>query len=114
MFLVAQDALEQEIMPVMDDYYLSKEDWDAFVELGVGHMQDEKILKLIPSATKAAFTRSWVSRRFRNVRFETDISSVSATTRETTLLHSTRETSLLGGRWLLRRDRSRIPRMFKT
>lgn len=58
----ALDALEQEIMPVMDDYYLSKEDWDAFVELGVGHMQDEKILKLIPSATKAAFTRSYNKR----------------------------------------------------
>jgi replication factor C subunit 1 len=50
--------MEETIIPTMEDYYLSKEDWDAFVELGVGHMQDEKILKLIPSATKASFTRA--------------------------------------------------------
>jgi replication factor C subunit 1 len=44
----------------MDDYYISKDDWDAFVELGVGDMQDDKILKSIPSNTKATFTRLFV------------------------------------------------------
>ena len=44
----------------MDEYYLSKEDWDAFVELGVDSMKDDLILKKIPSAVKAAFTRQSV------------------------------------------------------
>lgn len=43
---------------VMDEYFLGKEDWDAFVELGVDSMRDELVLKSIPSATKAAFTRT--------------------------------------------------------
>jgi len=47
----------EETIQVMDDYYLGKEDWDAFVELGVDTMKDELILKKIASATKAAFTR---------------------------------------------------------
>ncbi|CAK9779377.1 DNA replication factor C, large subunit [Cutaneotrichosporon oleaginosum] len=46
----------------MDEYFLGKEDWDAFVELGVGDMADDKILKKIPSATKAAFTRTYNKR----------------------------------------------------
>lgn len=41
----------------MDEYFLSKDDWDAMVELGVGSRRDEDVLKKIPSATKAAFTR---------------------------------------------------------
>lgn len=51
-----QDAVE-EVISYMDEYYLGKEDWDAFVELGVDTMKDELILKKIPTATKAAFTR---------------------------------------------------------
>ena len=45
----------------MDDYYLGKEDWDAFVELGVGDMKEDVITKKIPSATKGAFTRQSVN-----------------------------------------------------
>ena len=45
----------------MDDYYIGKEDWDAFVELGIDSMKDDMILKQILSATKSAFTRQWVS-----------------------------------------------------
>jgi replication factor C subunit 1 len=41
----------------MDEYYLGKDDWEAFVELGVGEMKDETILKHIPTAVKSAFTR---------------------------------------------------------
>ncbi|BEI84694.1 hypothetical protein CcaverHIS002_0500950 [Cutaneotrichosporon cavernicola] len=46
----------------MDEYYLGKDDWDAFVELGVGDMSEEKVLKMIPSATKASFTRTYNKR----------------------------------------------------
>lgn len=41
----------------MDAYYLSKEDWDAIVELGVGEHKDEKVLKSISTGTKTAFTK---------------------------------------------------------
>ena len=44
-------------MGLMDHYYLSKDDWDTIVELGVGDHKDDIVLKKISSATKAAFTR---------------------------------------------------------
>ncbi|EIW68022.1 hypothetical protein TREMEDRAFT_32699, partial [Tremella mesenterica DSM 1558] len=52
------DALD-EVIEYMDEYYLSKEDWDAFVELGVDSMREEYVLKKIPSAVKSAFTRQY-------------------------------------------------------
>lgn len=44
-----------EIIDLMDSYFLTKEDWDAIVELGVGSMEmaDNKI----DTGTKTAFTR---------------------------------------------------------
>jgi hypothetical protein len=56
-FLV-QSAVE-EVIEQMDDYYLSKEDWDTIVELGVDDRKDDLVLKKISSATKAALTRRW-------------------------------------------------------
>lgn len=44
----------------MDEYYLGKDDWDAFVELGVDEMNGDAMLKKISSATKSAFTRQYV------------------------------------------------------
>ena len=41
----------------MDDYFLSKEDWDTIVELGVDDKRDELVLKKISTATKTALTR---------------------------------------------------------
>jgi replication factor C subunit 1 len=48
-----------DVISVMDDYYLGKDDWDAFVELGVDTRKDELVLKQIASATKSAFTRQY-------------------------------------------------------
>lgn len=47
----------QETIEYMDEYYLGKEDWDAFVELGVGENNGDDVLKNIPTAVKTAFTR---------------------------------------------------------
>ena len=47
----------EETIDYMDEYFLGKEDWDAFVELGVDVMKEELILKKIPSTTKSSFTR---------------------------------------------------------
>ncbi|KAF8624173.1 hypothetical protein AX15_006010 [Amanita polypyramis BW_CC] len=50
-----------EVIVRMDEYYLSKDDWDTIVELGVGDRKDEFVLKKISSATKSAFTRKYNS-----------------------------------------------------
>lgn len=51
----------QEVIELMDQYYLSKEEWDAIVEMGIGEgMSVEQVLKSIPTATKSAFTRKCV------------------------------------------------------
>ncbi|KAJ3984950.1 replication factor RFC1 C terminal domain-containing protein [Lentinula detonsa] len=50
-----------EIIHRMDEYYLSKEDWDTIVELGVGEQKDELVLKKVSAATKTAFTRKYNS-----------------------------------------------------
>ncbi len=46
----------------MDDYYISREDWDTIVELGIGEQKEDAVLKKIPTATKSAFTRKYNSR----------------------------------------------------
>jgi hypothetical protein len=45
----------------MDDYYISREDWDTIVELGLGEQKDEVVLKKIATATKTALTRKYNS-----------------------------------------------------
>ena len=46
-----------DVIELMDSYFLTKDDWDAIVELGVGPMNMEGLPKKIESSTKAAFTR---------------------------------------------------------
>ncbi|CAG8620339.1 19184_t:CDS:10 [Cetraspora pellucida] len=48
----------RQIIELMDQYYLNKEDWDAIVELSIG---GDKILKEIDKSVKAAFTRKYNS-----------------------------------------------------
>ncbi|GMK58517.1 hypothetical protein CspeluHIS016_0505490 [Cutaneotrichosporon spelunceum] len=55
------EAIDDTI-ETMDEYYLGKDDWDAFVELGVGDMAEDKVLKMIPSQTKSSFTRTYNKR----------------------------------------------------
>ena len=43
----------------MDQYYLTKDDWDALVELGVGDNNEEAVLKKISAATKTNFTKKY-------------------------------------------------------
>jgi len=45
----------QEVIDFLDSYYLTKDDYDAIVELGLGPMDQEKVK--IETATKAQFTR---------------------------------------------------------
>lgn len=47
----------EDIIKLMDSYFLTKDDWDAILELGVGPM-DEKNIK-VDTQTKMAFTRTY-------------------------------------------------------
>lgn len=44
----------------MDEYFISKEDWDAIIELGVGDNADTLVLKKISTATKTSLTKKYV------------------------------------------------------
>ncbi|KAJ7229198.1 replication factor RFC1 C terminal domain-containing protein [Mycena pura] len=50
-----------EVIQKMDEYYLSKEDWDSIVELGVDERKDDAVLKKISTATKTALTKMYNS-----------------------------------------------------
>lgn len=54
-----KDSVE-DVIDLMDSYFLTREDWDAMVELGVGPM-DESNVKL-ETQTKATFTRLYNQR----------------------------------------------------
>ena len=41
----------------MDEYYISREDWDTIVELGVDQNKEDVVLKKISAATKTSFTK---------------------------------------------------------
>ena len=43
----------------MDKYHLTKDDWDAFLELGLGELQGDALLKKIPASVKSNFTRQY-------------------------------------------------------
>lgn len=47
-----------DVIELMDSYYLTRDDFDSIMELGVGPQSEERIK--IESATKAAFTRTSV------------------------------------------------------
>ena len=51
------NAVVDAVIELMDSYFLTKDDWDAILELGVG-AQDMDGVK-IPSQAKSAFTRRY-------------------------------------------------------
>jgi replication factor C subunit 1 len=50
----------ENVIELMDSYYLTRDDWDAIVELGLGPMDESKV-KIAP-ATKSTFTRLYNGR----------------------------------------------------
>jgi hypothetical protein len=54
-----QSAVDN-VIAFMDEYFISREDLDTLIELGVDELQDEIVNKKIASATKAALTRKCV------------------------------------------------------
>lgn len=51
-----------EVIDIMDGYYLTREDWDSIMEFGIGPLDMSKKLKSINTKTKSAFTRTYGSR----------------------------------------------------
>lgn len=51
-----KDAIP-DIISCMDNYFLTKDDWDAIIELGVGPMNEEHLG--IPSQVRSSFTRMY-------------------------------------------------------
>lgn len=54
-----KDSVE-DVIDFMDSYFLTREDWDAMVELGLGPMDESKVK--LETQTKAAFTRIYNQR----------------------------------------------------
>ncbi|KZT74614.1 DNA replication factor C, large subunit, partial [Daedalea quercina L-15889] len=52
----------EAVIERMDDYFISREDWDTIVELGVDQNKDDVVLKRISTATKTSFTKKYNSR----------------------------------------------------
>lgn len=61
-----------DVIELMDSYFLTREDFDAIQELGVGPMTEEKVS--IETKTKAAFTRTSVADSFPSFSFEGSLS----------------------------------------
>lgn len=49
-----------EVIDLMDSYFLTRDDWDAMVELGLGPMNESRVK--LDTATKATFTRLYNQR----------------------------------------------------
>ncbi|CUM66481.1 uncharacterized protein PRCAT00004146001 [Priceomyces carsonii] len=48
-----------EVIRLMDDYYLTKEDFDNIIDFGIGPLKSETTLKKVPAKIKTAFTRKY-------------------------------------------------------
>lgn len=49
------------VIAFMDDYYLTREDWDTIMDFMIGPEATDAVLKKIPTAVKTAFTRKYNS-----------------------------------------------------
>lgn len=54
-----KEAVE-DVIDLMDSYFITREDWDAIVELGLGPMNESEVK--IQTQTKSAFTRIYNQR----------------------------------------------------
>ena len=50
-----------EVIQILDDYYLTKEDWDTVMDFMIGPDRTESLLKKIPTTVKSGFTRKYNS-----------------------------------------------------
>lgn len=60
-----------KVIDIMDHYYLTKEDWDAICEFGIGPSKSDTYMKKITTKTKTAFTRKYNSRAHPTAIYKT-------------------------------------------
>ncbi|KAI9355983.1 replication factor RFC1 C terminal domain-containing protein, partial [Zopfochytrium polystomum] len=48
-----------EVIGLLDSYYLNREDWDVVLDLGLNECSAKALTSKIPTATKTAFTRTY-------------------------------------------------------
>jgi replication factor C subunit 1 len=74
----------EDIIAFMDEYYISREDLDTIIELGVDDNKDEIVNKKISGATKSALTRKYNATE-HPIPFHkaTDLSKVKKLAKET-------------------------------
>jgi replication factor C subunit 1 len=58
--MYSQSAVD-DVIGFMDEYFISREDLDTIIELGVDEHRDEIVNKKISTATKTALTKKYVS-----------------------------------------------------
>ncbi|PCH41743.1 DNA replication factor C large subunit [Wolfiporia cocos MD-104 SS10] len=51
-----------DVIDYMDEYFVTREDWDTIVELGLDQNKDDIVLKKISTATKTSFTKKYNSK----------------------------------------------------
>lgn len=52
------DAAIEQVIELMDEYYLTKDEWDAIIEIfAMGDASVDDLMKRIPTKVKASFTR---------------------------------------------------------
>ena len=54
-----------EVIDRMEEHYISKEDWDTILELGVDDKKDQIVAKNISTATKTALTKKFFTSPIR-------------------------------------------------
>ncbi|KAI0788071.1 replication factor RFC1 C terminal domain-containing protein [Fomes fomentarius] len=55
-------SVVDETIDFMDEYFLTRDDWDTIIELGVGDNHETVVTKKISTATKTAFTKKYKAR----------------------------------------------------
>lgn len=77
--LLAQRGADSipEVIATMDEYFLSKDDYESLLELGIGENNREHIDGQIPSATKSAFTRQYNKMTHPVAFITTDVNAAS-------------------------------------
>ena len=71
------------IIELMDQYYLSKDDWDVIMEFMIGPDNTDALIKKIPTAVKSGFTRKYNSMTHPVAIYRTGISVGTSSTTAT-------------------------------
>jgi replication factor C subunit 1 len=72
----------EEVIAIMDEYFLTKEDWDYILDFGVGNDRSEVTLKKIATKVKTSFTRKYNSGTHPVAIYKTGNSVANATKKQ--------------------------------